>query len=590
MTLDTVRHFTLTLDTSGSRYRDTLTVIVTDATNTSDTLSVRAVHKVPMPRPVTPWQWPRRFVAGVTYALPFGVEADGNAVTITPQAAPAGLRFVPTAGFNRFTLAWTPAVGQTGAYVVGVQLGDGYQDTTCVWNFSVVSDSSKLVRFQTKSDSLPSFVKLSDSVVTNLRVVAGTGSAPYRYVARLVGPNPLVLDTTIASGSPARLRWIPTVADLGTRQFVITVSDGFGDADTFYHDILVVPNNTDPCRLTRQLPPGADTSIFGALDMRFAPRPDTVTYRILDTDDPRSEDYTVTVRSRTMNYTQVFDSARSFSVVIDNRVLLDRDTVVVTVSDGASQDSSVLRVLYSLNAPASFGATALQAQADGSSQYVVHHPFAGSEYVDRWAAPGALLPFVTNPSAGREPVYDTAFGGRFSVLSFDRTFSSNLTVNNAQLIWNWIDGAFTVFFVARLDTLVAGQRYTLLASGPHFGRYLALGVAGGNATAFTDVTVPNTGLAVTKRAWAVYSFRSNGRIAGNMTVQVWLSGVAGAPANLVNVVNMTALTIGATEHDVGTNGWTGAMAEMLMYGGSLSDADRRSVERYLGEKYGIVVP
>jgi hypothetical protein len=547
-----------------------------------------------MPGPAAGWQWPRRFIAGTACAIPLSVDADGNTVTLTPQGAPAGLQFVRTAGTNQFTLQWTPTAGQAGPYSVGVMLGDGSQDTTYAWSFTVLADSSKRVRFQTLSQDLPAYVRVGDSLVTPLTIAANTGAPPYRYAVRLANPATVLLDTVVAGAGPARLVWRPTAGQLGYRQLIAVVSDGLGDGDTLYHSLKVVPMNTLPVKLSVSLQAGADTTLYGAVDMRFAARPETLTYTITDGDDPISEDYTVWVSSRTLLYTQVHDSAQPFNVLLDNHLAIDRDTVWVKVSDGTSRDSAVVQVLYGLSI-GNFGGAALQMQGDGSAQYVVHHPFAGREYVNRWAALGAIYPFTTNMQAGVEPAYDTtAFGGHLVTLDFTRGGGggSNLIVISANNAWRFQDSAFTLFFVAELDTLVAFNRYTLLSNSNGGNRFMAFGVANGTATAFTDVTVAPTGLAVQTHRWYVFTYRSAlGRNAGNLAVQTWLSGAPSVPATttLPNVVNMADAMIGATQSQAATNGWVGSIAEFLMYRGALSDANRHSVELYLSEKYGIPV-
>jgi hypothetical protein len=586
--LDTAATFTIVLDTVAQVVHDTLTVIVADRSGGRDTVTVRALYAFPRPRPAADWVWPARFVGGASYSMPLTViDQAGHSVSLTLADAPAGMAFAP-AGANRWDLTWQPSPADSGSHVVSVTLADAYQDTTIDWAFQVVADSSRLVQFSVGGTPLPAYMEVGHSLASSLTLAPGTGLAPFRYTVHLADGRALA-DTSCADRVGIGFSWTPGSGDLGTHYVLCRVTDAYGDADSLYRRVQVVRANSLPCSLSLALPPGADTTTTGALDLSSAVEPETLTFVIHDGDDPLTERHTLYITRSNLTTVKTLDTATTFTMVVDTASRAGEDTIIAVLTDATGTSSMVVvRVFYRVRPPANFGAARLAVELDSRRENVTTLNRNDTLYVNGWTSARSLFNLVPNPDAGGPPRYDTA--APFPLVRFTRRASNNLYVNTSRSIWPWMDSAFTVFVVARISQAAVDSNYTLVSCDDSYVNYVGLGVSHGTMGAFSETGSSQSSFAVQPNRWYVYCFSSaQGRQTGSLVVTPWLNGQAGTPLALATSLTGWHFMVGATERFVGSNAWGGDVSEVLMYRGALADDQRRQVEQYLSAKYGIAL-
>jgi hypothetical protein len=290
-----------------------------------------------------------------------GVDPDGDTVTFSVYQGPAGLT-IATDG----RIDWTPGVADSGTHPVVIRAWDGYQPAYYSYNLYVSDWALRPppVTFQTREGDFPWYLQADrDTLRLALQTVPGSGVAPYRYTARLVGRGQLLLDQSTSNV----LQWVPGAGDVGYQRLVVSVSDNIASADTIYPQILVVPANR-PCTLSVDY--RSPTRVGGVVDLNALGRPDTLRFRIADPDDPRVERHTVVVYQSRSRTTNVVDSAASdtFRVVVDPRAFDGYDTVTAVVSDRGGNRDTLAVVLYYGSPP---DVPALLLPANGASGVAV---------------------------------------------------------------------------------------------------------------------------------------------------------------------------------------------------------------------------
>lgn len=323
-----------------------VSVVVIDSADNKSTFSFLA-QKNRVPAMPAGWVWPDRFFASVPASVSFVAVDDGDQVSVSLENAPAGMGVQKGAQPNEWSLTWTPTVQDTGLRSAWVVLSDSANEVRQLWQFRVLRDSTTLVQIATQPSSLPRWLEATrDSLVAQIALEKGTGTAPFTYTARLTDRNTTLLQWS-GQDTAVTLRWLPIAGDTGVRHVEIMVTDAYGDRDVMHRDIEVVPANADPCSLVYWRPQGVDTTAGGELDMRTAPGPIVLRFAIDDSDHPYTERYVRSVNAGGYVSVDTVDSAMQFSVYLDTMSAVPHDTVVVRVSDRTGSTATVrVPVLY----------------------------------------------------------------------------------------------------------------------------------------------------------------------------------------------------------------------------------------------------
>jgi hypothetical protein len=179
----------------------------------------------------------------------------------------------------------------------------------------------------------------------------------------------------------------------------------------------------------------------------------------------------------------------------------------------------------------------------------------------------------------------------------------------SSMIGNWADSQFTVFIVFSARSLPADLRQTLISTNTVEG--FGLGIAcDGKIGIFNDVdsnvckinSWVSTNLTVAQGTWYIASFKSDVGVPANKRIQVnsWLNGVSASQTMEMKTISAEAgLMVGTGSagnsgpfpgNSNGYNGsFDGYIASIIIYQRALSDDERVSVEKYLGNLYGIAV-
>ena len=571
-----------------------VTITATDKTGKKSSYQFYA-RKNFRPKAAAGWRWLPNFIVGTQYTLPFGtLDDDQDSVRI--ENNPYGMALVRESGFNNWTLSWKPVLADTGAHTVRVVIDDGALDTLILWNFTVLRDSSFIVRLSNTSADFPDLLQTGLTWRDTLRIVPGTGESPYRCRAEFVSAAKTILDTT-GDSSWAPFAWTPQMQDTGTAIIKFSVVDGFGDVASLYHTIAVVPRNADPCSVFVTIPAGLDM-IGGAVDLRMVDSLVTLRFTIQDRDDPRTEHHRILVDGPgTVSFEQ--DSTLISFVINPGTILLERDTVRVTVSDSTGTTFTATVPLLFLKPLVPYEVNSLKAWLEASSKIATSDTTTEFGVIKRVMTWGALLPPLVSPDGilfGEgmlRPRYIVPDGGSgFPVVRFDGTaclinYYPNSTLNG------WHQKPFTIIIAASLDVLDTTANNTLVSNASYFG----LGVTRkGEAGIFMgDGSMTGhdsgSGLKVKQGRLSLFTFSSTGvSTNGNsIAVDIWLDGAA---AETQPVLNMTIpggyFEVGSNLQQRAASPWRGDIAEIIVYQGVLTELDRRGVERYLQWKYGLI--
>lgn len=592
-TLDSASTLHITLDTVGTSALEEIVVIVSDRTGATDTAIVRAVYSQTPPRIDDGWVWPARFVAGVVYADTLEVLSYAGDPSLSVSSQPGDMQFSQSGPKGRYVMHYAPVAADTGTYTVSVTLSDaGGNDTTLLWRFDVLGSVARLVSFATTAGELPSKAAVGSPVTVSLRVDPVTGKPPLRYVARPAGTGLVLLDSTITDYTPVMLTWTPGPGDEGPHTLAYMVTDSYGDTDTLLHALTVYPENRYPCGLTYTLPFGIDTLPNGNIYMPDGSNPVSVAFTITDLDDPATEHYRVSIAD--VNGTTPIDlgTNKTFDVVIDTAGREGWDTTVVALRDSTGTTDTVRLVsVHEMPLPAWLGNGRFEMHLEGVASAIEILDAGPDLVVTEWRDPDAPFTFAMNPIGGNPPYLDsTGFDGRFLLVDYERFYHDNLLAENSHVDWAWSDSAFTVFVVARLESMSPDSQYTLLSATLNDAQYVAMGVTSGQAGAFTSLDESGSNLSVSTDTWYVFTYRCpQGAQASSYAMDVWLNGARGAPLAVTMSGAPHSTVLGAVGRNAISHGWDGPMVEVLMYRGALDDTDVRAVQEYLGARYGIAL-
>jgi hypothetical protein len=185
-------------------------------------------------------------------------------------------------------------------------------------------------------------------------------------------------------------------------------------------------------------------------------------------------------------------------------------------------------------------------------------------------------------------VADAANG--LPALRFDST-DALLNYPNAALT-GWNQRAFTIIVVASIDEINPNRPGTLFAAGLFnygFGvtRKGQLGMVGMEGAPFDT----GSGLTMRPKKLSICTFSAPISLPSTGAISMWLDGVAGTRLQASQIgPNAPAgyfLVSSIAKHSA-TLPWKGDIAEIIVFQGtSLSDIQRRGVERYLQRKYGL---
>ena len=188
---------------------------------------------------------------------------------------------------------------------------------------------------------------------------------------------------------------------------------------------------------------------------------------------------------------------------------------------------------------------------------------------------------ATQSASGNQPIYTTNAINGLPALSFDGT--SDYMVNNTLSLGSEI----TMFAVASANEIgwrriINQENIYYLGTGPgtmEFASFTGNGSSWNNTASFGS-----TATLTAKKAYVLDTV-----VFGNTTGYVngaSVGNVSGAK------VSSTSLNVGASSSHP-TLGviqfWSGNIAEIIVFNRALNDTERKSVESYLGQKWGIKV-
>lgn len=286
--------------------------------------------------------WPARFFANITREIPLWVH-DDDQVELRLDSAPESMTARRGTQYNAWRIDFTPTLADTGRHEVTVILDDGSGTVKTQWSFIVLADSSELVSLATPPAAVPSIAEVGKLFQCNLTIKDSSGLPPFQFVIDLDASTTPMLDSSTTERS-LRLDWVPSFPDTGRHLFRTIVRDDRGDADTLLRIIRVMYTNSLPVHILRTLPASAVLSAANTLDMRSSLEPVTISYTIIDDDEPQTERYTATVTAKETESSLIVDSTRTFSVIVPTYSVHEYDTVIVRVTDRTN--TTALDTLY----------------------------------------------------------------------------------------------------------------------------------------------------------------------------------------------------------------------------------------------------
>jgi hypothetical protein len=202
------------------------------------------------------------------------------------------------------------------------------------------SDESVPVFITTEQD-FGSFIEAGDILEVELGARDDRGTLPFTYYASapagVTGPE--------IDGST--FTWAPQIQDTGYHPLIVSVSDALGLGDTLTPIILVIGPNR-PCSLSvsHNLAVRQDSS----LDISQSLVPDTLHFRIHDSDNPDAEQYTISAASQALSTVSELGVSKDFFVIIDRTWLSGGIyPIEVTVTDRRGSSFTLELELYAGN-------------------------------------------------------------------------------------------------------------------------------------------------------------------------------------------------------------------------------------------------
>lgn len=175
---------------------------------------------------------------------------------------------------------------------------------------------------------------------------------------------------------------------------------------------------------------------------------------------------------------------------------------------------------------------------------------------------------------------------------------AEMTSGLSDTIGQWLNKPVTILCVAKIDSLRPGHHNTLISptTSIFFGFGVTdigeIGVFAGDGMQMSQIA--GSELMVRPNEWNVITYRANHGLAGalnmgNLSLEMWQNGMPSEPIDsLPGYINNTGfITVGSAFQYEGIYTWNGEIAEIVVFESALSNEQRRGVEMYLAEKYGI---
>lgn len=234
-----------------------------------------------------------------------------------------------------------------------------------------------------------------------------------------------------------------------------------------------------------------------------------------------------------------------------------------TFTLGLTIDSSDIVRVYSYPGEPVTGSLAWYDAADGST--VTHSSGAVSQWNDK-SGNGYN---VTQATAANQPSYTSAIGGK-SVLTFDAAgpeyLSNTAIADTAQ--------PFTAFVVTRNDD-TAVVKWILTGSTTTANRALI-------RTNASEIQAIDMGTVLSGGTMSTTLLGVSTSVINSTTSQLFLNGSSQGSGD-AGANNLQDIRIGANH--AAANGWSGDIAEIIIYNSVLSTANRELVEAYLKNKW-----
>ncbi len=537
------------------------------------------------------WEWPTRLIGGTLCLLHVQLNSPWHHAHLEAVSGPLNMMVMALQpDSNVYGIGYNPPAQDSGPQVASFALSDPYSDTVYTWSFVVLADSSRLLAFAPGAAQLPMYATEGRAVSWELVVAPPSGTPPLHYRAEMAGTGEVLRDTVCSTHDPVAVSWIPGAGHVGRQLLRMVVSDSLGDADTLLRELEVLPRNQYPCGLSYTMSAGTDTAANGAIDMLGATEPCTLWFAIHDLDHPLTEQYTAFITRGSVTTVETLDTSRVFQLRIEpSPQRWGTDTVDVVVLDATGTSASAqVRIWYGIPLPTVSGGARLEVYGRAVPEQMALVSQGDSLFVNSWQGSPSLLDFSGNTFGGTPPVLDSV--SQPHAVMFDRAQSSNLIAEMSRNVWQWADSAFTLVVVARPDVVMSTGKQCLVALCDSDAGYVGMGLADGFVGAFgTDTTAAGT-VAVSAGQWHVFVYSSVfGRQGQLLTVDTWLDGAYGQACQVTETLTGYHTMLGATLRSAASNGWTGAVGDVLMYRGRLTDQDRRQVEAYLASRYAITL-
>ncbi|MFP4240721.1 MAG: hypothetical protein ACLFTW_02015 [Chitinispirillaceae bacterium] len=513
-------------------------------------------------------------------------DADGDLVTILENDVPEGMEID-----DNGCMKWTPDETHKGEDTLEIQLWDECQWTEQItWTFMVVDSATLKPEVEFPEIKIPSYLESGkDTLQLKLGVKEGTGQAPFRYSARIIGPDTTLLRDTLFN----EVTWAPQTQDTGIVYVRLNVSDNLQDTDTLYHSFQVVPENKHTCELNPVIPAEFKTA-DGGIDLRRTTEPVSIKIKIEDKDHILTERYAVGVE--TAEKTTEFEAdSMSFDLKITPTLVRASDTIRISVVDNTMRPYPEKSA--SLKIPVLF---MFEENPFDTLIHSVYDPLSiqaspSGEHVEGWASSDERFNLVAGSvynSFSRVYLRPTLLREALNGYDVSRFRNNDYLYSASENSGAWIDSTFTIFVVAMCSGLQE-PFMTLVASTEESGGGAAFGLTPDGKMSIVDdeidfsSPISSSSLQAEVGKWYVFSYRSDGIVNHDWTVDMRMSGAQENGVTLTSVSARNDLYVGSCSGSYGKYHWRGDMAEILYYKGQLSDSDWGDVERYLMQKYGL---
>ncbi|HEX2957361.1 MAG TPA: hypothetical protein VHO70_11045 [Chitinispirillaceae bacterium] len=547
----------------------TIVVNITDEKSNivSDTVQIM-YNRYPS---VTPPKLPFAIKTDTTYSGQlFPLDLDNDSLRIYILKNPANMVF--SENYRQFT--WTPDKSHTGYDTLSFFVFDGYEYSETyhfVYNVYDPLSTSASIKISDKQ-SIPSFlIAGKDTLRLKIQLGEPSGVPPYRFQTRILKSSGS-LDFFSDDGSAS---WAPSPGDTGTCQLRIYVVDELMRSDTFITQFPVIPPNTDSADLVLKSIVNAKIIDSTSMVLNIDDSTCLLNFEIRDTDHPFTEKYHVT--STINNSTTSFNpSEKQFQLKV-NGSMLKNDTVIITLKDSTRQNPDTLRflVVSIIESPKLLS---------GLSRWYLPETFSYDFFSITWRD--------SSSSADNLTAYGDVYPVQNGLPGYSTVRFSSAYLSNAPK-GNWMEDQFSIYIVARYDTLPSANTNQALISNysvsTNNSYSLGLSPSGEIVAFYTEPRVPvvttKSALFAQKYSWYVYSFTSEGSPANQP-----LTVTAGLNTTFTNITttdkpNRSSTAIGI--NNTPGNKWAGEIAEIVHYNRNLTFMENRKVIEYLMRKYNL---